>query len=226
MADHRLTPHDDRLRGDRRILRHALLVAIALHLIALWVPLPARRIAPVAARPEPVRPEIVPWEPELPDIRPPEFTDFSPQPRRRPLPVRDHTDAGPIDEPEVLLAAHANDLTDLVEFLPVQGTPPPAPEVRELGTVGLIPPVLVDRVEPVYPAMGRRARQGGRVMLRAVIDEVGFVRDLEVVEASSPDLGFSDAALEAVRRWRYTPGTLRGRPVPVSMTVFVDFTIQ
>jgi len=59
-----------------------------------------------------------------------------------------------------------------------------------------------------------------------VIDERGQVVDLEIVSAPRPDLGFADAAIEAVSRWRYRPGTIASRPVPVSMIVVVDFAVR
>ena len=57
---------------------------------------------------------------------------------------------------------------------------------------------------------------GGSLRVKFVVDEAGLVRDPVVLERG-PGTGsdFDQACLEAVRRWRFRPGTLRGRPVPV-----------
>jgi TonB family protein len=61
--------------------------------------------------------------------------------------------------------------------------------------------------------------------LSAVVDAEGHVRDIEVIFVPDPDLGFGQAAIEAVREWRYQPGELRGRAISVRLTVVVDFTL-
>ena len=58
-----------------------------------------------------------------------------------------------------------------------------------------------------------------------MVDSGGNVTEIEVVFAPDPDLGYSDAAIEAVRQWRYQPGELRGRAVAVRLTVVVDFDL-
>jgi len=74
----------------------------------------------------------------------------------------------------------------------------------------------------VYPATAIAARVSGAVIVEAVIGIDGSVRDAHIVR-SIPLL--DDAALAAVRQWRYTPTTLNGIPVPVVMTVSVRFEI-
>lgn len=86
------------------------------------------------------------------------------------------------------------------------------------------PPRLIYRVEPDYPAVLRAARMSGRVLLRAVVGLDGSVERVEVV--TTPHEMFSRASAEAVRQWRYTPATIRGRPVRVWFTVRVDFVLR
>lgn len=85
-------------------------------------------------------------------------------------------------------------------------------------------PVLVNRVDPVYPELSRRLRQQGPVTLRAIITAEGTVEDLRVAGSASPLL--DEAALTAVRQWRYRPGTLNGRGVRILLTVTVDFRLH
>ena len=75
-------------------------------------------------------------------------------------------------------------------------------------------------VEPVYPEIARRAGISGVVILEAVIDPRGNVTDVNVLR-SIPLL--DEAAMEAVRQWKYEPTLLNGVPVPIVMTVTVRF---
>jgi protein TonB len=85
-------------------------------------------------------------------------------------------------------------------------------------------PILLVKVEPSYPQVARRAGMGGRVTLRAVIAEDGSVESVEVL--ASTNLLFNDAAVEAVRKWRYRPALMNGRPVRVTFSVVVDFLVR
>jgi len=75
-------------------------------------------------------------------------------------------------------------------------------------------------VEPVYPEIARRAGVSGAVILEAVIDPNGNVTNVNVLR-SIPLL--DEAAMGAVRQWKYEPTLLNGVPVPIVMTVTVIF---
>ena len=83
------------------------------------------------------------------------------------------------------------------------------------------PPTKVKDVKPVYPAIARSARVAGAVVIAATIDEEGKVIDAKVVR-SIPLL--DQAALDAVQQWEYMPTLLNGVPVPVLVTVTINFT--
>ena len=105
--------------------------------------------------------------------------------------------------------------------------PPPVPAVVPEGTPGLVAPVRRPGAEqPVYPAIAVQAKLEGRVVLSAVIGEDGRVREIVVLSAPRPDVGFADAAIEAVRSWEYEPGRMRGRAVAVQLTVVVQFRLR
>ena len=84
-------------------------------------------------------------------------------------------------------------------------------------------PTKVRHVPPVYPPAARRMRAQGVVILETVIGTTGAVEDVRVLR-SVPLL--DEAAITAVRQWRYTPTLLNDVPVPVVMTVTVNFTLQ
>jgi protein TonB len=83
------------------------------------------------------------------------------------------------------------------------------------------PPTKVKDVKPVYPAIAQSARVAGAVTIEATIGEDGKVIDAKVVR-SIPLL--DQAALDAVRQWEYMPSLLNGVPVPVLITVTINFT--
>ena len=85
-------------------------------------------------------------------------------------------------------------------------------------------PVLIHRVEPVYPPALAKARLNAVVVVRCVIDKSGRVRDPEVIVPAMPP--FNRAVLDAVSRWRYTPGTLRGQAVNTYLELKVAFRVN
>jgi protein TonB len=99
--------------------------------------------------------------------------------------------------------------------------PPPAAPVRVGGNIK--PPNKVKNVPPVYPPIAQSARVQGVVIIEATIGTNGKVTDARVLR-SIPLL--DQAALDAVRQWEFTPTLLNGVPVPVIMTVTVNFTLQ
>jgi protein TonB len=84
-------------------------------------------------------------------------------------------------------------------------------------------PKKVKDVNPVYPPIAQSARVQGVVILEATIGPNGNVQDVRVLR-SIPLL--DAAAIEAVKQWQYTPTLLNGVPVPVIMTVTVNFTLR
>jgi protein TonB len=84
-------------------------------------------------------------------------------------------------------------------------------------------PKKVRNVDPAYPPIAQSARVQGVVILEATIGPDGRVQDVRVLR-SIPLL--DSAAIEAVRQWQYTPTLLNGVPVPVIMTVTVNFTLR
>jgi len=109
----------------------------------------------------------------------------------------------------------------VVGGVPKEEPPKPVGPVRVGGNIK--EPKKLTNVAPEYPAIAKQARVQGAVVLEATIDPTGRVANVRVLQGI-PLL--NDAALEAVRRWVYSPTLLNGVPVPVIMTVTVNFTLN
>ena len=109
---------------------------------------------------------------------------------------------------------------------PAPPAPPPPPKaptapVRVGGKIS--EPRKTRNVAPQYPEMAKRARVQGTVILEATISPQGRVTDVKVLRGI-PML--DEAAMGAVRQWTYTPTLLNGSPVPVIMSVTVNFKLD
>jgi protein TonB len=117
----------------------------------------------------------------------------------------------------------------------LQSTPPeppaatatPAESDREISRVGgsVTKPVLVQRVPLDYAALNqRKVRKAGVVIVEAVIDEKGSVQNVRTLKALDPEI---DAAVLAnMRQWKFKPGTIAGKPVPVYYTLTANIEVQ
>jgi len=83
--------------------------------------------------------------------------------------------------------------------------------------------LIVQKTIPVYPLIAKAARIEGTVILQATISATGTIENLRVV-SGHPML--QQAAMDAVRNWRYRPYLLNGQPVEVETTVNVIFTLS
>jgi protein TonB len=101
---------------------------------------------------------------------------------------------------------------------------PPAPPSGPLRVGGDVKaPVVVNRVDPEYTEVARRARVAGVVVVEAIIDKHGNVDRVKVVKGLP--MGLSESAVNAVRRWKFRPGTQAGRPVDVIFNLTVVFRL-
>jgi len=95
---------------------------------------------------------------------------------------------------------------------------PPGRPVRVGGAVSA--PRRIGDVRPIYPEEARAAHVSGTVIIQVVIAIDGSVSDTRVLR-SIPML--DQAAIDAVRRWRFEPTMVNAEPVEVEMNVIVDF---
>lgn len=195
-------------RAQRRLITRALVAALALHATVLvarmpdWGPDPVRVDAPAEQQ---MKVQFL-----KPPPPPPKTPPKPPEPEKKKIPRPDPTP----DEPE-----------------PVKEPPPPPSEVtvppspapaQQAGPIRVSPgqgPGLIKKVEPQYPPIARAARMEGTVVVDAIILKDGSVSDVKVLNSSSPM--FEQACIDAVRKWRFTPGSQ-----DVILTVTVRFTLR
>lgn len=101
-------------------------------------------------------------------------------------------------------------------------TPKLAAPKRVRVSSGVTDGLLMHKVMPQYPPAAKSARMQGTVVLAAVIGKDGTVKDLKVV--SGPPV-LAQAAMTAVRQWKYKPYYLNGQPTEVDTTINVNFKL-
>jgi protein TonB len=87
------------------------------------------------------------------------------------------------------------------------------------------PPRPLARLNPVYPPRARMRRIEGEVVVEFVVNPDGTVRNVEVM-ASQPGDIFTESAVRAIQRGRFTPGTKDGRSVPTRVRQKVTFSLN
>lgn len=95
---------------------------------------------------------------------------------------------------------------------------------REHGSSKIKPPTPIKKVNPTYPPVAQASRIEGTVIIEAGISRTGCVSQATVVASPHPSL--SGAALFAVLDWRYSTTYLDDKPVPVIMTITVNFALE
>jgi protein TonB len=91
---------------------------------------------------------------------------------------------------------------------------------------GVVSPRLIREIKPGYTPEAMRARIQGMVTLRAVVLPDGSVGTAQVVRSLDSAFGLDDEALKTVKQWRFMPGTLAGRAVPVMVEIELTFTLR
>lgn len=192
-------------------------------------PKPASVEAPVPA----VQPSVATAKPPVVGAKPPKTTTASVAPAAQPAPklaVRSSPPAAqPVaNKPESQALAPVITAPALPVELPTIIKPPSASP--SLYTPPIIPKVSqvaqgtpIYKVNPQYPPAARNVHVQGAVVLRAMIATDGSVRRVQVVNGS-PLL--VNAAVEAVKKWRYQPFLLDGKPVEGETTITVTFKTE
>ena len=85
-------------------------------------------------------------------------------------------------------------------------------------------PKFLHREMPQYPMIARRLGKEGRVILRLTIDEKGNLINIKVIE--NADYGFTEAAVEAVKKSTFLPAMIDGRPVTTRAVLPIKFTLR
>jgi protein TonB len=107
--------------------------------------------------------------------------------------------------------------------LPSKELPPDQTE-PEVGTVPAITPgKLIKKVRPKYPKQARKQHVEGTVIMRATIAKDGTISDLQLV---SGDPLLTQAALDAVKKWKYRPYLKDGQALDVETQITVNFQLS
>jgi len=106
----------------------------------------------------------------------------------------------------------------------VVSLPAPAPQEPIRYVIGMTPPEVVSRVEPRYPASARMIRSEGTVVVEVVVETDGSTGEVRVLRGISKVL--DEAAVAAIRQWRFRPARVAGNPVRAYHTVTVRFELR
>jgi protein TonB len=224
---------------ERRIRRRALIISVATQaaIVAaiILVPLFGKPARIALANIMPIPPYFHSNAPERTNTA----TQQTPQHRHNlfnnafspPTHIPDHVDESPeppsSDPPGIPSGTGPG--TPCVGCIPLddnrhQPPPPPPPRTPPRILVGhLEPAMLIQRVEPIYPALPKQIHREGQVELRAVIATDGTIQSLQVV---SGDPLFVRSATDAVSQWRYRATVLNGQPVEIETYITVIYTLQ
>jgi TonB family protein len=93
-------------------------------------------------------------------------------------------------------------------------------------TPGLVAPVLKHNVFPRYTSDAMRAKIQGMVEVQAVVTPDGSVSRARVITSLDKAFGLDEQALIAARQWTFEPGKVGGVPVPVAVTVKLEFKLH
>lgn len=103
------------------------------------------------------------------------------------------------------------------------------PALKEGDLVELTPdvmkPVILNRVEPVYPRRAVQKKVQGTVILRVLISEEGNPANVEVLRNAGTSTGLAEAAIDAVKKWKFRPAVKEGKRVKVWMTYPIVFRL-
>lgn len=91
---------------------------------------------------------------------------------------------------------------------------------------GVISPEVLHEEKPQYTSEAMRAKVQGVVEVEAIVMPDGSVGHVQIVRSLDDRFGLDQKAIEAVKRWRFRPGTRMGKPVPVLVNIELTFTLR
>lgn len=91
---------------------------------------------------------------------------------------------------------------------------------------GLIKPKLVKQVSPNYPTVARNASVAGDVEIEAVVTPDGKVGEVRILKSLDKRFGLDEEAIRVAKLWQFEPARKDGFPVPVLVTIVVQFRLR
>ena len=156
---------------------------------------------------------------------PPKQKQEIPKPKAKKIPIPDPSP----DEPEPIRIEEPEPEIDMPQIDDVVFGIPEAPPVAEPeGPIyvggDVQPPEKLQAPQPQYTEIARKARVQGVVIVQAIIDKQGNVTNVKVLKGLS--MGLDDEAVKAIKKWKFKPATLNGKPVDVYYNLTVNFRLQ
>jgi len=209
---------------DRKKLRIALIIAAVLHLVLFLIKLPEIVEAQVAKAEKP-KVYVV----QQIRFKPPQAQQEQQkiEVRRKKVPIPDPTPDEPepirvvdeVQQPELDLPSD-----DAVFGIP-EGPPPAVDSDGPIMVGGEVKaPEKLVAPQPQYTEIARKARIQGVVIVQAIIDREGSVTNVKVLKGLP--MGLEEAAVDAIKQWKFKPATLNGKPVTVYFNLTVNFKLQ
>jgi TonB family protein len=91
---------------------------------------------------------------------------------------------------------------------------------------GVTDPAVLKEVRPQYTSEALRAKIAGTVEIEAVVEPNGTIQTARVTKSLDSQLGLDQEALRAARQWLFKPGYREGKPVPVVITMILEFRVH
>jgi TonB family protein len=206
---------------DRKYMRIAIAVAIVIHIVIFLITVP--EIVAQAGAPKKQKVYVVQQVRFKPP--PPKQKQEIPKPKAKKVPIPDPTpdEPEPIRLPDEITPEIDIPDTDIIFGIP-EGPPAAEPEgpIRVGGDVK--PPAKIVAPSPQYTEIARKARIQGVVIIEAIINKEGNVTNVKILKGLP--MGLDDAAADAVKKWKFKPATLNGKPVAVIYNLTVNFRLQ
>ena len=158
----------------------------------------------------------------------------------KPLPAKPRVQRPPRIEPPTVLTTTTETPAPFVAPPPAPAPPLPPEPAAAVAAAPYVPPAppappvltppnfnadYLRNPAPAYPAMSRRNREEGKVVLRVFVTEEGLPRAVDM-RTSSGHARLDDAALEAVRQWRFVPARRGDTPVGAWVIVPIVFSLR
>jgi len=191
-----------------------LIVSILIHVLILLIPI-SIMVSPMISK----EIELFVLSEEKPPVQ------NKPKPEKKKTEKQEQVVEDKVIEPTILTES----LQAVISAPPPVVVPPqvyvePKAEPKDVEFGSAEGPKFLHREMPVYPLLARRLNKEGRVLLRLTIDERGRLLNVEVIEGAGH--GFTESAVEAVRKSSFLPAKKEGKPIPSKALLPIKFTLR